>query len=637
MNRCCHEGRSSQKKPKKGGEKDMSNWKIGVRISVAFAVVIAISVVMSVFTYIHVRDIDQKAVVVSDNHVPSTVTLSHTILNIRNVEALLRQHIASSNQQEMSDLEARIQVLHDANSEAYKKYEALPSDDKENVLYAKVKQDRAAFWATLEEIRKVSRVGTPQSNQAALLAMNTQLTPIVLRYFDEIQAVVDYNNEGSITGMHEVRSAVSSTIRGTILGLILAVALAFAITVVVVRSITRPLALAVETLERVADGDLTATLDVDTKDEVGQMADALNRAVEKLNQTLQEVADSASNASSSSQQLAAASEAIATGAQEQASSLEETSASLEEITATVRQSADNAQQASQLATGSRDSAEQGQEVVSKAITAMSEINAASAKISDIISTIDEIAFQTNLLAVNAAVEAARAGDEGRGFAVVASEVRSLAQRSAVAAKEIKVLIQDSLRKVDAGSDLVNRSGETLQGIVGSVKRVTDIVSEMAAAASEQSTGIEQVNTAMTQMDQVTQSNSAQTEELSATAQSLSEQAAHLMELVSTFTLTNSGRSQRQAVRAHTQEQPVGASLVQSAKVNLVHNTLHPGGQNSSSSQSAQQRTAKAARAAAAAKPKTRTAGKTQNSAPSAVVIAAAQGASGGSDASFEEF
>jgi methyl-accepting chemotaxis protein len=148
---------------------------------------------------------------------------------------------------------------------------------------------------------------------------------------------------------------------------------------------------------------------------------------------------------------------------------------------------------------------------------MSEINAASAKISDIISTIDEIAFQTNLLAVNAAVEAARAGDEGRGFAVVASEVRSLAQRSAVAAKEIKVLIQDSLRKVDAGSGLVNRSGETLQGIVGSVKRVTDIVGEIAAASGEQSTGIEQVNTAMTQMDQVTQANSALTEELSATA------------------------------------------------------------------------------------------------------------------------
>jgi methyl-accepting chemotaxis protein len=345
---------------------------------------------------------------------------------------------------------------------------------------------------------------------------------------------------------------LSATFISLVLGIILSI--------VIARGFSVPLGHAVMVLERIAGGDLTVALDVSTKDEVGRMAKALNRAVEMLNTTLQEVADSAANASSSSQQLAAAAEAIASGAQEQAASLEETSASLEEITAAVRQSADNANQASQLANSSKDSAEQGQEVVSKAINAMSEINASSAKISDIISTIDEIAFQTNLLAVNAAVEAARAGDEGRGFAVVASEVRSLAQRSALAAKEIKVLIQDSLHKVDSGSGLVNRSGETLQGIVGSVKRVTDIVGEIAAASGEQSTGIEQVNTAMTQMDQVTQSNSAQTEELSATAEALSEQAAHLLELVSAFTLGNSGSSQRerQAFQSHAPS-PVRAS------------------------------------------------------------------------------
>jgi methyl-accepting chemotaxis protein len=408
------------------------------------------------------------------------------------------------------------------------------------------------------------------------------------------------------------------------------------LSIVIARGFSVPLGQAVSVLEKIASGDLTVMLDVNTKDEVGRMAGALNRAVEKLNGTLQEVAESAASASSSSQQLAAASEAIASGAQQQAASLEETSASLEEITAAVRQSSDNANQASQLASSSKDSALQGQEVVTKAITAMSEINAASAKISDIISTIDEIAFQTNLLAVNAAVEAARAGDEGRGFAVVASEVRSLAQRSAVAAKEIKVLIQDSLRKVEAGSGLVNRSGETLQGIVGSVKRVTDIVGEIAAASGEQSTGIEQVNTAVTQMDQVTQSNSAQTEELSATAQSLAEQASRLMELVSTFTLTQDGRNARESQAYQPREtnpvRSVGASLIQAARASIVRSTPHPGVAQQSSQ--AAQHPGKAAHSTAPAKPASRSRGGKGQSAPAPALAAVT---SGGSDASFVEF
>jgi methyl-accepting chemotaxis protein len=297
--------------------------------------------------------------------------------------------------------------------------------------------------------------------------------------------------------------------------------------IVIARGFSVPLGQAVATLEKVASGDLTVSLDVDTKDEVGHMAGALNRAVERLNSTMREVVDNAANASSSAQQLAAASDAIASGAQEQAASLEETSASLEQITAAVRLSADHARKASQLASGSGNSTDHGQEGMS-AVTAMAEISSSSSRISEIISTVDEIAFQTNLLAVNAAVEAARAGEEGRGFAVVASEVRSLAQRSSAASKEIKGLIQDSMKKVDRGSELVNR--------------VTELVGEIAHTSEEQSAGIEQVNTAMTQMDQVTQSNSAQTEELSATAESLSEQSARLLELISAFTLSRDGKS-----------------------------------------------------------------------------------------------
>lgn len=249
-----------------------------------------------------------------------------------------------------------------------------------------------------------------------------------------------------------------------------------------------------------------------------------------------EVDDIANSVAAASQELAAASEQLSSGAQQSASSLEETASSLEEITATVRQNADNADQANQLASNSRETAEKGGAVVAQAVTAMGEINQASRKIADIITTIDEIAFQTNLLALNAAVEAARAGEQGRGFAVVAGEVRNLAQRSATAAREIKGLIEDSVQKVETGSDLVNKSGETLEAIVTSVKRVTDIVGEIAAASREQTVGIEQINKAVAQMDQVTQSNASQTEEMSGTAVALSGQAEQLQAVVAQFNL-----------------------------------------------------------------------------------------------------
>ena len=286
----------------------------------------------------------------------------------------------------------------------------------------------------------------------------------------------------------------------------------------------------------IADGNFEVLIPNLGDDAIGQVSSALQQAVNSMKSALIEVRDVAAIVSTAAEQLSKVSGEITGGAQTQASSLEETASSLEEITSTVKQNSDNAQQARQLANGSRDIAEKGGAVVNQAVQAMGEINESSKRISDIITTIDEIAFQTNLLALNAAVEAARAGEQGRGFAVVAAEVRNLAQRSAGAAKEIKTLIQDSVRKVDNGTDLVNRSGQTLTEIVNSVKRVTDIVSEIAAASKEQLTGVEQVNKAVSQMDRVTQGNASQTEEMSGTAASLLSHAVQLSDLVGRFRL-----------------------------------------------------------------------------------------------------
>ena len=285
-------------------------------------------------------------------------------------------------------------------------------------------------------------------------------------------------------------------------------------------------------------GDLTENISAEYKGSFGQLKRDVNATVYKLTEVIGKIKTGAESVSSGAEEMSHGNTNLSQRTEEQASSLEETASSMEQMTATVRQNADNARQADQLAAGAREQAEKGGQVVGNAVSAMAEINNASKKIADIIGVIDEIAFQTNLLALNAAVEAARAGEQGRGFAVVASEVRNLAQRSATAAKEIKGLIEDSVVKVEQGSQLVNQSGQTLDEIVTSVKRVSDIIAEIAAASLEQSAGIEQVNKAIMQMDDVTQQNASLVEETAGTSKAMDEQARSMNDLVGFFKVSD---------------------------------------------------------------------------------------------------
>ncbi len=318
-------------------------------------------------------------------------------------------------------------------------------------------------------------------------------------------------------------------------------------------------------LSAVADGDLNRRVEVELPGQFGRLASDANRTVEQLSQIVGQIRQGSDAISSAAAEIAAGNSDLSQRTEQQAASLEETASSMEELTSTVRQNADNARQANQLAIGAAEVAGQGGAVVGEVVQTMNAINASSKKIVDIIGVIDGIAFQTNILALNAAVEAARAGEQGRGFAVVAAEVRSLAQRSANAAKEIKALITDSVVKVEEGSELVDQAGKTMEEIVTSVKRVADIIADISAASQEQTAGIDQVNQAITQMDEGTQQNAALVEEASAAARSMEQQAEQLVQTVAVFRLAHGAA----ATVAHTAsaviEMPVHAAKTQASR------------------------------------------------------------------------
>ena len=374
------------------------------------------------------------------------------------------------------------------------------------------------------------------NNEVAAQVITSRIDPIHRQALARITRLVDLQQ----AGLRETMAASAAAARRVdallylLGGLALAVGLAAAFTIT--RSITRPLHEAVAFARRVAAGDLGARIDPGPRDETGQLLRALSEMTANLRALVAEVAAGARTVADASAQIAQGNQDLSQRTEEQAGTLEETASSIEELTATVARNADNAREASALAAQARDVAQRSGQVVGDVVGTMDGIAASARRISEIIGVIDGIAFQTNILALNAAVEAARAGEQGRGFAVVASEVRSLAQRSAQAAREIKELIVSSVAQVDAGSRLVDDAGDTMGELVGAVVKVSALVAEIAAASREQSAGIGQVNTAIGQMEQVVQQNASLVEEAAASTESLKEEARTLLQRVARFRL-----------------------------------------------------------------------------------------------------
>ena len=511
----------------------LSNIRIGTRLAIGFILVLALSVASTAFALIQAKQNAEATRLMMEKPLAKERITSDWYVFIYSAIARTAM-IAKSTDDTLSDVFA--DVIADSTKQGsalLKSLEVLISNDEERKLLDESITQRKIYQKAKEDIMAAKTSG----DKAEAERVFTQVfMPAAKAYQEKVKEFLSFQRKeidkisGSIAAAHE--RSWNLMVMLAVLMLLLGAVCAIMIT----RSITRPLQAAIDVASRAADGDLTADIGTPSKDEIGDLMRALegmNNGLKKIVTDVKSGTDFITNASA---EIASGNLDLSSRTEQQAASLEETASSMEELTSTVKQNADNAQQANQLAVSASEVAARGGSVVKEMITTMGAINGSSRKIVDIIGVIDGIAFQTNILALNAAVEAARAGEQGRGFAVVAGEVRSLAQRSAAAAKEIKGLIDDSVNNVDAGSKLVTEAGRTMDDVVSSIRHVTDIMNEIMAASQEQSSGIEQVNTAISQMDQVTQQNAALVEEAAAASQSLRDQADKLAQIVSVFKL-----------------------------------------------------------------------------------------------------
>jgi len=516
----------------------LNNLKVGTRLGAGFGVVLLLMlcvVALSIFRFSQARaDFDASAAshagaMLAERWALQTeLNISHTVAIAKSVGMpQMTEHFGPL----MKQTDARIAEMGAALKETI-------GDDTGRALLAAVDERQQEYAATRARLEELMRLYDQPAVDALVPA---KLMPQAQAYLAAITQLREHVEAQAAQRLAADRASLSQAQLVLAVLLALSLAIGVAMAVLITRSVTQPVRSAVQVAEVIARNDLSQRVDSTRRDELGDLLRALGGMQQSLRQMVGQVRATTESINGASGEIASGNHDLSSRTEQTAANLQQAAASMDQLTGTVKNSADSARQANQLASNAASVAARGGEVVSQVVATMDEINASSKKIADIIGVIDGIAFQTNILALNAAVEAARAGEQGRGFAVVATEVRGLAQRSAEAAKEIKALISASVDKVEGGSRLVADAGQTMQEIVGSVQRVTDIIGEITAAADEQSDGIGQVNTAVLQLDQMTQQNAALVEESAAAAMSLKDQAGQLSRLVSAFTLDEAGR------------------------------------------------------------------------------------------------
>ncbi len=540
---------------------NLAKMKVGTRLGLGFALVLVLLVAVTVLGIARMAQIQERL----DHVINVNNVVTRLVIDMRgNVSDRITSLRILTLMTDASDMEpemARIKTQTSTYQETQKKLEekfAVESTAEEKTLLASIKEYEAA---AMPAIAKASALWMANDAEGATRVMIKEIRPVQKKWMDALEQLATLEDKLNEQMQSDARKAFDSARLFMIILGVLAVAMGVAAALVITRGLLKQLGgepdYTASIAGSIANGDLSIGIHTepsDTSSLLAEMKEMRNSLVGIVGQ----VRVGTETIGTASREIAAGNIDLSSRTEMQASALEKTASAMEELTSTVKQNADNAREANKLAATASDVALKGGSVVSQVVDTMSSINESAKKIVDIIGVIDGIAFQTNILALNAAVEAARAGEQGRGFAVVASEVRNLAQRSAGAAKEIKILIDDSAEKTERGTRLVGQAGVTMGEVVDSVRRVTDIMSEIASASQEQSAGIEQVNLSIIEMDGMTQQNAALVEQAAAAAQSLQDQAAELAHVVSIFKLVEGEEKPAAYVPAPVAAAPVAA-------------------------------------------------------------------------------